>query len=367
MKFTILKETFEDRLQLASRFISSRVSAVQSIQGAKLVADKDSLTIVSTNLSDFYHTRVSSKVAKSGECVFEVKKALEFLNFLQAGDIDVELEDTTLTIKQGRTQGHFNLYNTGDFPELPHLDGKVFTLSSELLQKLPLVLFSSSKDETRPVMTGVYVTGSKESNYFVTTDGFRLSLLDAKLDDSFPQVILPSSIFLEVIRLAKQANVIMMISPEDRLIKFTIGDVDLYSRVIEGEFPPYEKVIPQSATTTAIINTQDFIKNIRLVSVFAREQADVVILDMSEEGILIKPKATSKKDSHVFQTVEGFEGEPLKIAFNYKYILDFLNIVSADTVMVECTQSAAPGAFKASNEEGYVHVIMPLRTEETTG
>lgn len=367
MKVTIKKELLEDQLQHAARFTSSRVSAVQSIQGAKLSAEKDTISITTTNLSDFFHTHADAKVHEPGECVFEVKKALEFLNFLQPGDIDIVLDGTTLTFTQGKTQGHFNLYASHEFPELPHLDGKVYSLSSSILQKLPLVLFSSSKDESRPVMTGVYITGSKDLNFFVTTDGFRLSLLEAKLTESFPHVILPSSVFSEVNKLTKGEGVSLMLSPGDRLIKFTIGPIELYSRVIEGEFPPYEKVIPQSATTSIIVNTKDFIKNMRLVSVFAREQADVVILDISEEGILIKPKSTSKKNSHVFQPIEGFEGEPLKIAFNYKYILDFLNIVQSETVMIECTQPTAPGAFKSSTEPGYVHVIMPLRTEETTG
>lgn len=367
MKITILKEIFEDRLSLASRFTSTRVSAVQSIQGALLSTTDDGMSILTTNLSDFFYTTVSAKVAAKGSCVFEVKKALEFLNFLQAGDIDVELSENTLTITQGKTRGNFNTFSADDFPELPHLDGKTYSLPKALLEKLPLVLFSASKDETRPIMTGVYVTGSADGSYFVTTDGFRLSLLEYKLSNAFSNVILPASIFQEVIRLSKGEAVTMILSPEDRLIKFTIGDISLYSRVIEGEFPPYEKVIPQSTTTTVTINVQDFTKNIRLVSVFAREQADVVIFDISEEGMFIKPKASQKKDSQVFQQLDSFEGDPLKIAFNYKYVLDFLNAVSADVVKIECTQPAAPGMFKADKEDTYTHIIMPLRTEETTG
>lgn len=367
MKFTILKETFEDRLSLSSRFTSHRVSAVQSIQGAQLIADKEGISITTTNLSDFFHTTVSAKVDVEGTVIFELKKALEFLNFLQVGDVVVELDGNTLTISQGKTKGNFSIYPANDFPELPHLDGKTYSIESNLLQKLSLVLFSASKDETRPVMTGVYATSEGDRSFFVTTDGFRLSLLEHVASDAFKNVILPATIFTEVTKLAKGDGVSMTLSPEDRLIKFTIGDIDLYSRIIEGDFPPYEKVIPQTTSTTIQVSVQEFVKNIRLVSVFAREQADVVIFDISDDGMYIRPKASQQKESHVFQQLESFEGEAIKIAFNYKYVLEFLNTISSDTITFECTQPAAPGAFKADTESGYVHIIMPLRTEETTG
>lgn len=367
MKCTLLKETFENALSLASRFTSHRVSAVQSIQGTKLSIKDSSITVTTTNLSDFFQTTITASVENEGECVFDSKKALEFLNFLQPGDITVELEESTILIKQGKTKGHFNTYQGRDFPELPHLDGKTFTLDKKLLERLPLVLFSASKDETRPIMTGVYVTHAQGTQMFVTTDGFRLSVLQQPLQEEFPQIILPAQIFQEVIRLAKSEKVAMTISPEDRLIKFTMGQIDLYSRVIEGEFPPYEKVIPQESTTICMISRQDFQKNIRLVSIFAREQADVIICDISADGMVIKPKGATTKDSQVFQPLDSFEGEPLKIAFNYKYVLEFLNTVSTDVIQISCTHPAAPGAFRMKGDDEYVHIIMPLRTEETTG
>ncbi len=367
MKCTLLKETFENALSLASRFTSHRVSAVQSIQGTKLIVKSNQATVITTNLSDFFQTTVSVTGEKDGECVFDSKKALEFLNFLQPGMITVELEDSTVLITQGKTKGHFNTFQGHDFPEIPHLDGKTFTLDKTLLERLPLVLFSASKDESRPIMTGVYVTIAQGIQMFVTTDGFRLSVLQQPQQDDFPQIIMPATIFQEVIRLAKSEKVAMTISPEDRLIKFTMGQIDLYSRVIEGDFPPYEKVIPHDSTTTCLISRQDFQKNIRLVSIFAREQADVIICDISQEGMLIKPKGATTKDSQVFQPLDSFEGEPLKIAFNYKYILEFLNTVSTDVIQMSCTHPAAPGAFRMKGDDEYVHIIMPLRTEETTG
>lgn len=367
MKFTTLKETFEDRLALSSRFTSSRVSSVQSIQGAFIEVKGKDITIMTTNLGDFFYTHISGDIEEEGAVVFDLKKALEFLNFLKPGEISVSLEGSNVVIQQGKTKGYFNTYYKDDFPELPVLDGKTYDLDSGLLNDLPSVLFSASRDETRPVMTGVYITNSGGKNFFVTTDGFRLSLLEKESSDLLPDVILPASMFSEVVKLAKGEKVVMTLSPEDKLVKFTIGDIDLYSRVIEGEFPPYEKVMPKTSTTSVTVNSEEFTKNIRLVSVFAREEADVVILDISEKGMFIRPKSSQSENSEVFQELEEQKGEAQKIAFNYKYILDLLNAVQSDKMTFECTLPTAPGLFRADNKDGYMHVIMPLRTDETTG
>ncbi len=367
MKCTLLKETFEEALSLASRFTSHRVTAVQSIQGTKIDVSAKGITITTTNLSDFFQTTIPAQVEQEGECVFDSRKALEFVNFLQSGNLELELENSTLQLSQGKTKGHFNTFQGSDFPDLPHLNGKVFPVEKKLLDTLPSVLFSASKDESRPIMTGVFLTHSQDMQLFVTTDGFRLSVLQTPMKEEFPQLILPAGIFQEVQKMAKGEGVALTISPEDKLIKFTIGSIDLYSRVIEGDFPPYEKVIPKESTTKICIKRTELQKTIRLASIFAREQADVIICTFSDEGLYITPKGTHSKDSQVFQELEAFEGEDIKIAFNYKYILEFLNTVSADEIEIACTHPAAPCIFRVKGDQAYLHIIMPLRTEETTG
>lgn len=368
MKCILLKEVFEDRLQLSSRFVSSRVSSVQAIQGARIQTGKDFLTLTTTNLGDSFYTKMSATVDTPGIVVFDIKKALEFINFLDAGDIELSLEENQLKIKQGNNQGFFSIYEPEDFPELPTLDGKSFPLDQQLLEKLPYVYFSASHDETRPVMTGIYVTNTDDGAFFVSTDGFRLSLLQQKIDSSFPNTLLPAAIFQEIVKLSKRGEaVVLTLSPEDRLVRFTIGDIEIYSRVIEGDFPQYEKVIPKSSSTIITVDPKEFQKNIRLVGIFAREEADVVIFDILKEGIVLRPKAARKKNSEIFQKIDSFDGEECKIAFNYKYVLDFLNTVSADKIIIECTSATAPAVFKIADNNDYLHIIMPLRTEETTG
>lgn len=369
MKLHIQKELFEENLSTASRFISSKISSIQSIQGIKLAAGKETITLTTTNLNDFYHVEIAASVESEGEVVFDLKKAIEFVSLLGPGELNIETNEGSVVINQGKNKGYFNVYPTEDFPELPHIEGKEIELSKNIIEKLYLILFSSSKEETRPVLTGVFFGMKSGGGEIVSTDGFRLSLLRVgKSILELPGAIIPAHILSEVVRQAKKQTAISVIlSDSEKIVKFSMGKSHIYSRVIEGEFPPYEKVVPKSQTTRVLVDKNEFLRNIKLISVFARESGDIVLFDITKEGLTLKPKTTQGNDSQAFMEHVEFEGEPLKIAFNYRYVLEFLNTISIDTVVMELTTSTAPTVFRDPKSEEYLHIIMPLRTEETTG
>ena len=181
-----------------------------------------------------------------------------------------------------------------------------------------------------------------------------------------PDIIIPAWILEEAVKMAQNKKLTIEKAKEENLLKFTTETTTLYSRLLDGEFPPFEKVIPENHTTQIVLKKEDLFKGVRLASVFARDQADVVILNISKTELYITPKGQKRADSAVFVETEKITGENLNIAFNYKYILDFLNNTDSEEVVMEFTQSTAPGAFKEKNNKPYIHIIMPLRTEETT-
>lgn len=367
MKFTIQKNYLEEKLSLASRFVSSRISSIQSLQGCYMKISKKGNFILTTNLNDFLLSEINAIIETEGEAIFDIKKSLEFLSLLPDGEISIELEDNSLIIKHNKTIGYFNTYPIEEFPQIPTVQGNEILLKEDFINNIPFVLFSASKDEARPILTGIYFTQNKQNTIMVSTDGFRLSIITQPLKENFPQVTIPAHIIAEVIKLSKEKkNPKVTISPEQKLIKFNIGDTTIYSRLIDGDFPPYERVIPKTLTTTTKLNRQDFIKNIRLVSVFARDQSDVVIFNIKKTGLYLRPKAQQKKTSEIYQELESFDGEETKIAFNYKYVLEFLNNVSTESVIIQFNQSTTPGVFKSNDSSNNLHIIMPLRTEETT-
>ena len=367
MELIISKEELEEKLILASRFISTKTPSIRTIQGCYISIKKSGIRIITTNLNDFLSVGIKANIKKEGEVVFDIKKTLEFLGFLNTGEVQAYIEENNFVIQQGKTKGYFNIFPKEDFPPLPTIEGEEYKFSKEQLDKTNTVLFSASKDETRPILTGVYFSHSEGKTSLVTTDGFRLSLFQEKRVKGFPETIIPANIISEIIKLTKKGKeVLIRISTKQKLIVFEVGEVVLYSRILEGEFPPFEKVIPKISTTQIEANKQDLIKNLRLISVFARDQSDVVILDIQREGLYLRPKFHQTKKTEIFQELNSFKGEKIKIAFNYKYILDFLNNIDSPEVIMEFSQSVAPGVFRTKKDEGFIHIIMPLRTEETT-
>ena len=367
MNITIQKDELEQRLSQAVKFVSTKTPTTQTIQGCFISIKNNGSFVLTTNLNDFFKAGIGPKIKEGGDAVFDIKKAIEFTSFLNPNEVNIYTEENSLVIEQGKTKGYFNTFPKEEFPQIPQTGGKDYPLTKKQLEAVGRVIYSASKDETRPILTGIYFSNKNGKSHIVTTDGFRLSLLEEEELKDLPQITIPAGIVNEVIKLAtKDSKIKLKISDKEKLITFTLNNFTICSRVLDGDFPPFEKVVPKTSTTQLLLNKQEFIKNLRLVSVFAREQSDVVILDVQKKGFYLRPKFHEAKKTEIFQEPDEFKGEELKIAFNYKYILEFLNNTTPEKVVLEFTQSTAPGLFKGEKDPNLIHIIMPLRTDETT-
>jgi DNA polymerase-3 subunit beta len=290
---------------------------------------------------------------------------VEFLSLLSSERTNIYIDDKKLVIESNKTRASFNLIPATDFPSLPKVDGKEGKFSKDFIrQGLPLVLFAAAKDETRPILTGINFLTKGEQKHVVATDGFRLSLISEEKKDFFPSIIIPAGVLAEVLRLVGEGEEIkILFSDEKKIIKLIIGDIDIYSRAIEGDFPPFEKVIPTDYKTRVVLDREEFLRNIKLASIFARDYSNIVVFDIKKDGFYISPKTKDEKGTVIYQEA-GVEGEEQKIAFNYKFILDFLNNIKSKGVVFEMNQPNSPGVFKSQDQKDFLHVIMPIRTEE---
>jgi len=366
MKFSIEKDSFQKELSSAIKFTSSGLSSLPSLQGVYLELKDKKLIIKSTNLNDFYTTQISVVEEGSFETVFDAKKALEFLNILPSGNLTVTLEKSGLILSLGTLQGEFGIFQLDDYPTFPEIkQADEIVLTDAMVKMLPLVLFSASKDDARPVLTGILIESKDGVVRFVTTDGFRLSISSHDNSNEADWSFIASSKFLqELLSFHDGKELKLSYSKNDKVFSSEFSSTKLISRTIEGDFPPYQKVIPVKNTTSLTLDTQSFSKNIKAVSIFARESANIVVLDIQKDSMTIKPKGQKGVNSFAVQEITKFEGDPLKIAFNYRFILDFLNTVSSETVKIELTTPVSPAVFKRDTNNSYTHIIMPLRTEE---
>lgn len=346
MEFTIQKGVFEEALNQATRFTSSRLSGNQVLQGVYINTGKDDLLIITTNLNDFYTTRIPAKIKTQGTGVFDLRRLVEFIHFLPEGEIKLETKEGAAVITSGKTKGTINIYKTEEFPLPPETTGENISLNKTTQKIIQKTAYAASKDEARPILTGTLMANKNNKTVFVTTDGFRLSFGSSEEIEKIENTIIPTWILEEAIKLSKDENVVVNKAKTENTITITTGKTTIHSRLLAGDFPPYERVIPEKHETQIKVKASELSNGVRVAAVFAKDQADVVILNISPKELFITPKGQKREDSAVFIETEEITGAPLNIAFNYKYILDFLSHVDEDIVVLEFSQSTAPGVFK---------------------
>ncbi len=364
MKIKLNKGEFLDKLNQAIRFTSSKFSSSPVLQGVYIKSDKNKLHFYSSNLNSYFHTTLKAQSDKEEDFILEPKKLSEFLSFLPEGKIELETKEKQITIIAEKTKGKFPLMNVEEFPLPPKIVEKEQTMKTDFFVKnLPLVLFSASTDETRPALSGINFLTNEEL-VVVATDGFRLSLFKTKKEKQLPSVIIPADFLKEIMHFIKEEKEIeFTYSEKEKIILFKVGESEFYSRLIEGDFPPFEKVIPQEKKTTVTADKEELLRDIKLVSVFARDFSNIIILEISKGNLRLRPKMDDGEDNNASQDVK-VEGDDQKVAFNYKFLLDFLNTIDAKQVIIEVLRSDAPVVFKIPANEGFLHIIMPVRIQE---
>lgn len=365
MTINIQKELLLEKLNLASRFISSKISSISNLQGICLKGEKNFLNICATNLSQYYLSKIKIDNEKDFLIVIEPKKIIEFLSLLPTGKIELKIQEEKIVLTQKNIKGEFLILKEKDFPFPPEIKEKKQTIKTDFFKKnLPLVLFCASSDETRPVLTGVNFVVEDENIIIVSTDGFRLSMMKIKKDINLPSIIIPAKFLNDILFFLKnEEEVNFYYSNEEKMIVFETNENRFFSRLIEGEFPPFEKVIPSQINTTIIANKEEFLRNIKLVSVFSREFSNIVVLKTKNNNLIFQPKIDNQEKEVAIQEVKT-KGEEIKIAFNFKFLLDFLSRLSSEEIIIELVRPDAPAVFKPSNEENFLHIIMPVRIQE---
>lgn len=365
MTLTIHKTTFQEHLQTASKFSSDKLNTPALLQGVYIKIEKTHIHLYATDLNVYCHIKIPHKSDTKEDLFIEPKKIIEFLQALGPEDITLETSSSGIKISQKTTVGNFPLLDAKDFPPLPSMKEKEQTITSDIFtEKLSKLLFSASQDEARPVLTGVNFVADDSGLTLITTDGFRLSVVRDKKAFNLPSMIIPSGFLREIQKYIKSAQDIgFTYSKEEQIVRIRMGESEFYTRLIEGEFPPYERVIPEEKKTTVTLQKDELLKNTKVISIFARDFSNIILFDFSEKGLRMSPKKEANDLNSTTQDIE-FEGDPVRVAFNYRYLLDFLNNASGENVVIELLRSDTPTLFRIKGDDSFFHIIMPVRLQE---
>lgn len=372
MKFSCLSENLAQGLSIVSKAISAKGS-LPILSHVLLKTDEGRLQLGATDLETGIVTWVGAKVEEDGGVTVPARLLSELVSHLPPGKIELTADDKKiLTLSAPQAHSRLNGMDAGEFPPLPSAAGKrVLNLSpQDFLRAVSLTSFASARDESRPILTGILVKGSGRELRLVGVDGFRLAekkLPLAKDLEEDVSMVIPAPTLLEVARLGSrqgegEEGIAVTILGKENQVLFDLGSVRITSRLLEGPFPDYEKIIPRSFSSQVKLSTEEFLKAVRLASVFAKDSAGIVKLKLKPGELLTISANTSEVGDNVSRVEATIEGEPLEIAFNSKYLIDVLSNLDCDEVVFEAGGPLNPGIIKPADSEDYLYVVMPVRT-----
>lgn len=361
MKITVLQSDLSSKLNVVSRFTSSRAS-LPILSNILLRVIGSKLIIQATNLEMSISTQIGAQVKEDGEITLASKTFSDLISSFGNNKIEIEVNGELANITSSGSKATLTGINTSEFPIIPDkMEEKFISLGNkEFKEALNQVLFSASPDDTRPALSGVLIINDS----LVTSDGFRLSKkeLNLKVNKIDQKLILPKATMIEISKIIKENNKAIEFTHKEKenQVLFQIGEYIISSRVVDGEYPNFEKIIPVSSRIIVDLSKEDLVSSLKTISVIAREGANIAEFEFNSSGLNIKsqnPKG-GIGESHVPAKVTGGS---LAISYNYKYLLDFLNAINGDNVKIELNDSNSPGVFKEVGDESYLHLIMPVR------
>jgi len=369
MKLQVLQENFSKALTLASRFSSSRAQ-LPVLGNILLASSKNKLSISATNLEISIALAIGAKVEKEGAITVPSRIITDIISNLAPGAINLEAEKEQLKISAENFSSVVSGMNPSDFPEVPRVIGKAaLTLpKEEFLETLSQVLFAASIDDTRPVLTGVLLIFKKGQLIAVATDGFRLSQKKMTLKERVKEgrLILPRNVLLEALRLAGEGTTLSLETKTgEKQCVFGIDDTVLSSRVIEGEFPDFERIIPKESTLKINLDKEDLLRAVKLASIFARDSANIVEMKVAKGSVLLSAESqiSGSQEAQVEARVEGLTSAGFEISFNYRFLEEFLHAAKGEEIQLEFSSPSAPGIFTDPKDPSFLHLIMPVRIQ----
>jgi DNA polymerase-3 subunit beta len=371
MKATLSTATFLNELQTASRVASSR-SAVQALSGVQLEAEGDSLELRATDMEVGLRLRIPARDVVPGSVVLPARLLLDIVRSLSSPELSLELraDEQDVEVISGTAVFDLRTLRSDDFPRLPQppSDGVVSLAAAAFIDTVARVARSASRDDTRPVLTGILVSATESSLRMVATDSYRLSVkttaLESPVAASF-EANVPARALQELARIAQQtaAEQITVAKLESQVI-FSLGDgrdgtAVLSSRLIDGQFPNFQQLLPETTDHELRVNREELADVVRRISLLAQKNAPLR-LGFTPGELKVSAQTPDVGEAHDTLPVP-FKGEPFDIGFNPEFLRDGLESVEAPEILIKLTSPLRPGLIESADGSGFVYLVMPIR------
>lgn len=361
LQITCARDDLAAALGIVARAVSSR-GAVQVLSGILLRADEGKLTLAATDMEISLRATVEGEVAGDAAAVVPGRLLTDLVRLLpdEAVTLAHDEGDGMLSVASGSHSSRLNVYSAEDFPRLPPVDVGLHRIGAPaLLATIEKVARAASRDESRPVLTGILVRFEGKQLIMAATDSYRLAVKETELDESGPELeaIIPARALQELARLAAGANEVQLGVHENHVI-FGAGGVWLTSRRIDGQFPNYKQLLPETFEAEVTTPREPLLDVIRRAGVMAQRNAPLR-LRFAEGELSVSAQTQDVGEAHESLPVD-YSGEPLEIGFNPDFLRDGLEAVAGDAVQLKLINPLRPGLI-VSPGESFSYLIMPIR------
>lgn len=363
MKLTVTQENLTRALSTVSR-IASQKASLPILSNVLLKTTNNQLYIATTNLDVAISETIGAKIKTEGSITVPARLIQDYVASLPPSTLQLEVKDNKLHITTDHHNSSINGTPADDFPVMPTIEGgeSLNLKAGDFKKALQQVLFAASADEARPVLTGLYLHTENDTLYAVATDSYRLAEKIVGKEQKEVSLLLPAHSLQEVLRVMRDDSETIVLSYDQQQARFSVGSIELVTRLIEGKYPDYRKLLPKDYATTAVLKREDLQEITKVSSLFAREAAGgvTVSIDQEKKEISIRSIASQVGENNAVAEAK-IEGDAV-ITMNSRYILDALNAFDGEKIQLNVNGKLDPCVLSDPDNKDYIHVVMPVKS-----
>ena len=362
MKLQVTQENLNRALGAVARVANSR-GTLPILANVLIKTSNNRLSLSATNLDIAITHYIGAKVSQEGSITVPARLMQDFVNSLPEGVIELDLQETKLHVNTDQYKSVVNGIIADDFPSMPSItDGKKWSIKGDIFKKaLQQVAFAASSDETRPVLTGVLLHTLDGKLYMAATDSYRLAEKQLGENKHDIKLLIPASAMHDLLRVLGDNDDEVTVTHDEQQVLFKVGDIELVTRLVDGKYPDYRKLIPAKFETQATLKKADLVNVTKVSSLFARESAGSVTIEQSKAAKQLSIRSVASQLGENTATAPSKVTKDGSITLNSRYMLDSLGVISGDEIVFGFNGKLEPTLITSPTNPDYRHIIMPLK------
>jgi len=365
MKITVEKENFLRTLTLCAQVITQKPS-LPVLGNLLLTTRPGGVEISGTNLDTTIQNKIPTKVEEKGQVTVPARLLISFCQAAGGTTVVLQAEKNQVLVSSGKAEARLPTIPTEDYPQTTEFaEGETTELSrAELIEAVAAVSFCASPEEGRPIFTGILIRGDGKKLILVATDGYRLGKKEIKTKSTFNATIPAKALSEGIKALVEQDDETTQLSidKERNQARINTKNMVLTTRLLDGEYPDYEKIIPTSLPTKVTVEAKGLLEAVRLASLFARDIGNVVALETGGNSLKISA-STAQVGEAKTEINAKTEGEKIKIAFNSRFLLDSLPAIKRGQINLFFSGPTSAAILSGKDAQDLIYVVMPVRPQ----